>query len=40
MVELDVLNLNVWCVFDDRNQTVEKWRELGLLTFQVADGNF
>lgn len=31
---------NVWCVFDDRNQTVEKWRELGLLTFQVADGNF
>ena len=31
---------NVWCVFDDRDQTVAKWRELGLLTFQVADGNF
>ena len=31
---------NVICVFDDRNQTVAKWRELELLTFQVADGNF
>ena len=31
---------NVISVFDDRNQTVAKWRELGLLTFQVADGNF
>ena len=31
---------NVWCVFDDRDQTVAKWRELGLLTFQVANGNF
>ena len=31
---------NVIAVFDDRNQTVAKWRELGLLTFQVADGNF
>ena len=33
-------NYNVLAVFDDRNQTVAKWRELGLLTFQVADGNF
>ena len=31
---------NVIAVFDDRNQTVAKWREVGLLTFQVADGNF
>jgi len=31
---------NVLAVFDDRNQTVEKWRELGLLCLQVADGNF
>ena len=33
-------NYNVLAVFDDRNQTVAKWRELGLLTFQVAGGNF
>lgn len=31
---------NVIAVFDDRNQTVEKWRELGLLCLQVAPGNF
>lgn len=31
---------NVLAVFDDRNQTVEKWRELGLLCLQVAPGNF
>lgn len=31
---------NVVAVFDDRNQTVEKWRELGLLCLQVAPGNF
>lgn len=31
---------NVLAVFDDRNQTVQKWRELGLACFQVADGNF
>jgi predicted kinase len=27
-------------VFDDRNQVVEMWRDLGLTVFQVADGNF
>ncbi|HEX6684272.1 MAG TPA: AAA family ATPase [Candidatus Limnocylindrales bacterium] len=27
-------------VFDDRNQVVRMWRELGLTVFQVADGNF
>lgn len=31
---------NVLAVFDDRNQTVRKWRELGLSCFQVADGDF
>lgn len=31
---------NIIAVFDDRNQTVEKWRELGLLCLQVAPGNF
>lgn len=27
-------------VFDDRNQVVEMWREIGLTVFQVAEGNF
>ena len=32
---------NVLCVFDDRNQVVDMWRNgLGLTCFQVADGNF
>ena len=32
---------NVLCVFDDRNQVVDMWRNgLGLQCFQVADGNF
>lgn len=31
---------NVLAVFDDRNQTVQKWRDLGLMCFQVADGDF
>lgn len=31
---------NVLCVLDDRNQTVKGWRDLGLLCFQVAEGNF
>ena len=31
---------NVRCVFDDRNQVVSMWRDLGLKCFQVADGNF
>lgn len=31
-----------WVVgaFDDRNQVVEMWREIGLTVFQVAEGNF
>ena len=34
-------NWNVICVFDDRNQVVDMWRNgLGLQCFQVADGNF
>lgn len=31
---------NVLGVFDDRNQVVEMWRELGLPCFQVAEGDF
>ena len=27
-------------VFDDRNQVVDMWRQNGLPTFQVADGDF
>ena len=30
----------VLCVFDDRNQVVKMWREIGLLCLQVADGDF
>lgn len=28
------------CVFDDRNSVVAMWRSLGLLVFQVFDGDF
>ncbi len=31
---------NVRFILDDRNQTVNGWRELGLTCLQVADGNF
>ena len=32
---------NIICVFDDRNQVVDMWRNgLQLTCFQVADGNF
>lgn len=31
---------NVHVVLDDRDQVVEKWRELGLTVFQVAEGDF
>lgn len=31
---------NVLCVFDDRQQVVDMWRENGLRVFQVADGVF
>ena len=27
-------------VFDDRDQAVRHWRSMGLICFQVADGNF
>ncbi len=30
----------VIAVFDDRNQVVQMWRQLGLTVFQVAEGNF
>lgn len=30
----------VQCVFDDRDQVVKMWRELGLTCYQVAEGNF
>lgn len=31
---------NVELVMDDRDQVVKLWRQLGLTTFQVAEGNF
>lgn len=31
---------DVLLVLDDRNQSVEGWRQLGLVCFQVAEGNF
>lgn len=31
---------HVLCVFDDRDQVVKLWRDMGLQCFQVADGNF
>lgn len=35
-----VAGLDVLCVFDDRDQVVKMWRELGLTCLQVADGDF
>ena len=31
---------NVLFVYDDRNQVVKTWRELGVKVFQVEEGNF
>jgi hypothetical protein len=31
---------DVFLVVDDRDKVVKMWRELGLNTFQVAEGNF
>lgn len=31
---------NVVCVFDDRDQVVRLWRDMGLTCFQVAEGDF
>ncbi|ARV71435.1 hypothetical protein [Vibrio campbellii] len=31
---------DILCVFDDRDKVVKMWRELGLICFQVAEGNF
>ncbi len=31
---------NVVAVFDDRNRVVDKWREMGIPCFQVAEGDF
>ena len=33
-------NYSVLCVFDDRNQVVEMWREIGLKCLQVQEGDF
>lgn len=33
-------NYEVLCVFDDRNQVVDMWRELGLKCMQVGYGDF
>lgn len=31
---------DVFCVFDDRNQVVDMWREIGLKCFQPEAGDF
>ncbi len=31
---------NIWGVFEDRNQCVRAWRDLGLKCFQVDDGGY
>lgn len=31
---------NTWFVLDDRNQTVDMWRSIGLTCLQVAPGDF
>lgn len=31
---------DVFCVFDDRNQVVDMWREIGLKCFQPEPGDF
>ena len=31
---------DVFLVVDDRNKVVKMWRDLGLTTFQVAEGDF
>jgi hypothetical protein len=31
---------NILCIFDDRDKVVKMWRDNGLTTFQVAEGNF
>jgi hypothetical protein len=31
---------NVWLVLDDRDQTVQMWRSIGLTCVQVAPGSF
>lgn len=33
-------NWNVVAAVDDRNQVVQRWRQMGIPTFQVADGDF
>ena len=38
---LDTIGVdNVAMVFDDRNQVVDMWRDNGITTFQVAQGDF
>ena len=32
--------VNVMCVFEDSNKCVKRWRELGLLTCQVANNDY
>jgi hypothetical protein len=33
-------NYNVEAVFEDRNQCVKMWRDLGLVCYQVCDGDY
>ena len=40
LYNLDFSVDDIFAVFDDRNQVVDMWRDNGLTTFQVADGDF
>jgi hypothetical protein len=40
MLDLFVDVDDVFLVVDDRNKVVKMWRELGLNTWQVAEGDF
>jgi len=35
-----LINKDIYCVFDDRDQVVQMWRRNGLRCLQVADGSF
>ena len=43
VVKYEIYRKNAWdvaYVFDDRDQVVKMWRDIGLTCFQVANGNF
>lgn len=39
-LQLELLDSDIVCIFDDRDKVVNMWRKKGFTCFQVADGNF